>query len=85
MPLRLFPAPVLPLPDFIHRHFYRHFDTIHSGKPGDRIQATGYSSPTNSLPVKQSAKLRLNIQLKNTSGLRELSQHVIYLLSKVSK
>ncbi len=45
MPLRLFPAPVLPLPDFIHRHFYRHFDTIHSGKPGDRIQATGYSSP----------------------------------------
>ena len=30
---------------FIHRHFYRHFDTIHSGKPGDRIQATGYSSP----------------------------------------
>lgn len=45
MPLRHFPAPVLPLPDFIHRHFYRHFDTIHSGKPGDRIQATGYSSP----------------------------------------
>lgn len=45
MPLRLFPAPVLPLPDFILRHFYRHFDTIHSGKPGDRIQATGYSSP----------------------------------------
>lgn len=45
MPLRLFPTPVLPLPDFIHRHFYRHFDTIHSGKPGDRIQATGYSSP----------------------------------------
>lgn len=45
MPLRLFPAPVLPLPDFIHRHFYRHFDTIHSGKPGDRIQATDYSSP----------------------------------------
>lgn len=45
MQLRLFPAPVLPLPDFIHRHFYRHFDTIHSGKPGDRIQATGYSSP----------------------------------------
>lgn len=30
---------------FIHRHFYQHFDTIHSGKPGDRIQATGYSSP----------------------------------------
>lgn len=30
---------------FIHQHFYRHFDTIHSGKPGDRIQATGYSSP----------------------------------------
>lgn len=45
MQLRHFPAPVLPLPDFIHRHFYRYFDTIHSGKPGDRIQATGYSSP----------------------------------------
>ena len=34
-----------PLQSFLYRHFYRHFDTIHSGKPGDRIQATGYSSP----------------------------------------
>lgn len=34
-----------PLQSFLYRHFYRHFDTIHSGKPGDRIQTTGYSSP----------------------------------------
>lgn len=34
-----------PLQSFLYRHFYRYFDTIHSGKPGDRIQATGYSSP----------------------------------------
>lgn len=30
---------------FIHRHFYRHFDTIHPRKLSCRIQATGYSSP----------------------------------------
>lgn len=34
-----------PLQSFLYRHFYRYFDTIHPGKPGDRIQATGYSSP----------------------------------------
>lgn len=28
-----------PLQSFLYRHF------IHSGKPGDRIEATGYSSP----------------------------------------
>lgn len=33
------------LQSFLYRHVYRYFDTIHSGKPGDRIQATGYSSP----------------------------------------
>lgn len=33
-----------PLQSFLYRHFiHRHF--IHSGKPGDRIEATGYSSP----------------------------------------
>lgn len=34
-----------PLQSFLYRHFYRYFDTIHPRKPGDRIQATGYSSP----------------------------------------
>ena len=57
-----------PLQSFLYRHFYRYFDTIHPPQtqlshPGDRL-----FFPTNSLPVKQSAKLRLNIQLKNTSG-----------------